>query len=90
MSGADIHTVALQLGHKDLRMAARYQHLSPAFLGEAAGKLDGVFGDLSPHSVPGQKLIEGEVSVVKLKGLSVSYGIRTRVAALKERCPRPG
>lgn len=31
MKGADIHTVAQLLGHKDLRMAARYQHLSPAF-----------------------------------------------------------
>jgi DNA invertase Pin-like site-specific DNA recombinase len=28
-AGADIHTVAQLLGHKDLRMAARYQHLSP-------------------------------------------------------------
>jgi integrase len=45
MSGADIHTVAQLLGHKDLRMAARYQHLSPAFLAEAVGRLDGVFGD---------------------------------------------
>jgi hypothetical protein len=44
MSGADIHTVALLLGHKDLRMAARYQHLSPAFLAEAVGRLDEVFG----------------------------------------------
>jgi len=44
MSGADIHTVAQLLGHKDLRMAARYQHLSPAFLGEAVNRLDGVFG----------------------------------------------
>ena len=35
-------------GHKDLRMAARYQHLSPAFLAEAVGKLDGVFGHLDP------------------------------------------
>ena len=35
MSGADIHTVAQLLGHKDLRMAARYQHLSPTFLVEA-------------------------------------------------------
>ena len=34
MQGADIHTVAQLLGHKDLRMAARYQHLSPAFLAE--------------------------------------------------------
>jgi integrase len=46
MSGADIHTVAQLLGHKDLRMAARYQHLSPAFLSDAVRKLDGVFGDL--------------------------------------------
>jgi integrase len=44
MAGADIHTVAQLLGHKDLRMAARYQHLSPAFLAEAVGKLDVVFG----------------------------------------------
>jgi integrase len=43
MSGADIHTVAQLLGHKDLRMAARYQHLSPAFLAEAVNRLDGVF-----------------------------------------------
>jgi integrase len=33
-----IHTVAQLLGHKDLRMAARYQHLSPAFLADAVGK----------------------------------------------------
>lgn len=47
MSGADIHTVAQLLGHKDLRMAARYQHLSPAYLANAVSKLDVVFGDLS-------------------------------------------
>jgi len=33
-----IHTVAQLLGHKDLRMAARYQHLSSSFLTEAVGK----------------------------------------------------
>jgi integrase len=44
MAGADIHTVAQALGHKDLRMAARYQHLSPAFLADAVSKLDVVFG----------------------------------------------
>jgi integrase len=43
MKGADIHTVAQLLGHKDLRMAARYQHLSPAFLADAVEKLDGAF-----------------------------------------------
>jgi integrase len=45
MSGADIHTVAQLLGHKDLRMAARYQHLSGEFLGAAVGRLDAVFGE---------------------------------------------
>lgn len=52
MGGADIHTVALLLGHKDLRMAARYQHLSPAFLSDAVGKLDGVFGKLDNQDAP--------------------------------------
>ena len=40
MKGADIHTVAQLLGHKDLRMAARYQHLSPDIpggCGQSAG-----------------------------------------------------
>jgi hypothetical protein len=40
-------TVAQLLGHKDLRMASRYQHLSPAFLADAVKRLDTVFGDLS-------------------------------------------
>jgi len=44
MQGADIHTVAQLLGHKDLRMAARYQHLSPAYLQSAVKGLDVVFG----------------------------------------------
>ena len=37
MQGADNHTVAQLLGHRDLRMAARYQHLS-AFLAETVGR----------------------------------------------------
>jgi integrase len=44
MAGADIHTVAELLGHRNLATARRYQHLSPAFLGEAVAKLDTVFG----------------------------------------------
>jgi len=44
MQGADIHTVAQLLGHKDLRMAARYQHLSPAFLADAVARLDSAYG----------------------------------------------
>lgn len=63
MQGADIHTVAQLLGHKDLRMAARYQHLSPTFLAEAVGRLDTVFGDLSHHSVTTPKALPASVSV---------------------------
>ena len=44
MQGADIHTVAQLLGHKDLRMAARYQHLSPTYLQAAVKGLDTAFG----------------------------------------------
>jgi hypothetical protein len=51
MQGADIHTVALLLGHKDLRMAARYQHLSPAYLADAVRRLDLVFPSM-PHLTP--------------------------------------
>jgi integrase len=45
MHGADIHTVAQILGHNDLRMAARYQHLSPAFLSDAVKLLDLAFSE---------------------------------------------
>ncbi len=47
MQGADIHTVAQLLGHKDLRMAVRYQHLSPMFLAEAVARLDSAYGSLA-------------------------------------------
>jgi len=43
MKGADLHTVGQLLGHKDLRMTARYAHLNPEYLGAAASKLDEVF-----------------------------------------------
>lgn len=52
MQGADIHTVAQLLGHKDLRMAARYQHLSPSFLADAVKKLDDVFGEKPAIALP--------------------------------------
>jgi integrase len=55
MSGADIHTVAQLLGPKDLRMAARYQHLSPTFLAEAVNRLDTVFEDLRYPGVTAPK-----------------------------------
>jgi integrase len=63
MQGADIHTVAQLLGHKDLRMAARYQHLSPAFLAEAVGRLDSVFGAFRYQDVTTPKMIEAVAAV---------------------------
>jgi len=44
MSGADLQDVAELLGHRDLRMAKRYSHLSPAHLSAAVKRLDNVFG----------------------------------------------
>jgi integrase len=41
----DSYTVAQLLGHRDLRMATRYQHLSPEFLSTAVGRLDAIFGE---------------------------------------------
>jgi hypothetical protein len=63
MKGADIHTVAQLLGHKDLRMAARYQHLSPAFLADAVGRLDAVFGELRYRNVTAPKQSEAVSTV---------------------------
>lgn len=63
MKGADIHTVASLLGHKDLRMAARYQHLSPEFLAEAVGRLDEAFGaEIGHQDVTAPKALTAGVS----------------------------
>ena len=89
VQGADIRTVAQLLGHKDLRMAARYQHLSPSFLAEAVGRLGCRFWEVSlPKTLPCQSdrsRINGNLLMV----FGVPYGSRTRVAAVKGRCPRP-
>jgi hypothetical protein len=57
MSGADIHTLAQLLGHKNLRMAARYQDLSSSFLTDAVGKLGAVFGSVCYQDVTEPKLL---------------------------------
>ena len=49
-------TVAQLLVHKDLRMAARYQHLSLAFLADAVGRLDQTFAECHPY-VTGAKAL---------------------------------
>lgn len=57
MSGADLHDVATLLGHRDLRMTARYSHLSNEHLTAVVGRLDKIF---SPHSVPADQNLETE------------------------------
>ena len=72
MKGADIHTVALILGHMDLRMAARYQHLSPAFLSEAVKLLDGAYAesaekqDAEPPEEPQKEVSSGSIVTTAL------------------------
>lgn len=41
MKGANLRTVQMLLGHKDLRMTARYAHLSQEHLQEAVRLLEG-------------------------------------------------
>jgi integrase len=42
MQGEDLYLVGQILGHKTLRMTARYAHLSPEYMAKAAGTLDGI------------------------------------------------
>jgi len=44
MEGEDLYLVGQILGHKTLRMTARYAHLSPEYMAKAAGTLDGIMG----------------------------------------------
>jgi integrase len=50
MQGADLLDIKDLLGHADLRMTARYAHLSQAHLAEASARLNGVFRLPAPGS----------------------------------------
>jgi len=83
MSGADIHTVAQLLGHKDLRMAVRYQHLSSSFLTEAVRQVGFSFGD---GSLPGRyrsKPTHRRRVCKLLKELVAHTGLEPVVSALR-------
>ena len=97
MRGANIHTVAQLLGHKYLRMAARYSHLSADLLGDAVRKLDGVFPKaddqrtwLTEASVTSSYGARESLPAKLLILCGVPDGIRTHVIAVKGRCPGPG
>ena len=42
MAGADTHDLMVLMGHSDMRMTARYMHLTAEHLRKAAARLDGV------------------------------------------------
>jgi hypothetical protein len=67
-------------------MAARYQHLSPAFLAEAVGRLDSVFGSFRYQDVTAPEVFEA-VAGKLLTVFGVPYGSRTRVVAVKGKRP---
>jgi hypothetical protein len=48
-------------------MAARYQHLSPAFLADAAGKLDAGFGEVRYHGVTTPKALAASATVITIE-----------------------
>src|SRR5215831_7295052 len=75
MTGADIHSVATLLGHKDIRMTTRYSHLNPAFLGETIGKLDAVFDNLRCQDVANQKLLTDGDAITVESNTICRYGV---------------
>jgi hypothetical protein len=52
MAGKDIYGIAQILGHKDLRMSARYSHLSAQYLGEGMKALDAAYDVPRPRVSP--------------------------------------
>jgi hypothetical protein len=52
-------------------MAARYQHLSPAFLSGAVGKLDAVFGSLNTEN-EGERYQDVTGDLALSNGMAVS------------------
>ena len=73
MQGADIHTVAQLLGHKDLRMAARYRHLSSSYLAKGGNGLYRIFGHLRYQGVTEVAVLR-EDKPVNLLGLASPTG----------------
>jgi hypothetical protein len=67
MQGVDLYAVGQVLGHRTPRMTQRYAHLSPAYMANAMGKLDSVFGEVflseKPGTPTGLRMIQTSASV---------------------------
>ena len=82
---------------KTPRMKQRYAHLSPDYTAGAVGKMDGTIGGMLPKMLPGEAQlattasprISPEYGVPRKSAelIGVPNGIRTRVTAVKGRCP---
>ncbi len=84
-SGVDLYTVQKLLGHKDGRMTQRYAHLTQEKLASAVSRLEEICHNFV---IPGIQKRGCKPQPLEFTG--VPSGIRTRVTALKGRCPRPG
>jgi hypothetical protein len=62
--GAAIDVIGELLGHADLRMAKRYQHLSPEFLLKAVSGLDRAFDNLDSNSVGAESNNSGSSKLI--------------------------
>jgi Phage integrase family len=56
MEGEDLYLVGQILGHKTLRMTARYAHLSPEYMA-AAGTLDGIMGGVLGRGADASRML---------------------------------
>jgi integrase/recombinase XerD len=52
MKGADLFSVSRLLGHKSLKMSARYAHHAPNYLAGVSSKLDGIMTPFAPVASP--------------------------------------
>jgi len=82
MNGVDLHTVGTLLGQKDLRMTARYSHLSPDFLGDAVNRLDAVY-DIPRYQRVTAPLLLDDGATVNDDSKSTANGTRTRSLRLE-------
>jgi integrase len=63
LQGHGIDVIADLLGHRDLRMAKRYQHLSPQFLHSAVRSLDAVYGNWCYPGVTEPKVLPEAIEI---------------------------
>lgn len=77
MQGADLLDIKDLLGHRDLRMTARYAHLSQKHLVEAAARLNGVFTLPAPAVTEATETPSNNEQMVPKSGSIVTTALPT-------------